>query len=49
MTLINGEQQFEQRWRVEASMQYNPVVTMAQGSATALNVGLVSTDAAYPP
>ena len=49
MTLINGEQQFEQRWRVEVAMQYNPVVTMPQGSATALNVGLVSTDAAYPP
>lgn len=49
MTMINGEQQFEQRWRVEVCMQYNPVVTMPQQSATAAKVGLVNVDAIYPP
>lgn len=30
MPLINGEQQYEQRWRIKAVMQYNPEMTVPQ-------------------
>lgn len=36
--LITGEQQYESRFTLTASMQYNPTVTVPQQSATALNV-----------
>lgn len=47
--LVDGEAQYEQRWRFEAVMQYTPVVSLAQQSAIELNLGVVSVDAAYPP
>ncbi len=31
--LVTGEQQYESRWTLTASMQYNPVVTLPQQSA----------------
>lgn len=34
--LISGEQQYETRWILSAVLQYNPVVTVPQQSATAL-------------
>ena len=36
MPLITGEQQYESRWTLTASMQYNPTVTVPQQSATAV-------------
>lgn len=36
--LITGEEQYESRWTLTASMQYNPVVTVPQDSANALDV-----------
>lgn len=36
--LTTGEQQYESRWTLTASLQYNPVVTVPQQSATVLAV-----------
>lgn len=33
--LITGEQQYESRWTATASLQYNPLITVPQQSATA--------------
>ncbi len=38
--LINGQQQWQSRWTLTVSLQYNPVVEIPQDSATALDVGL---------
>jgi hypothetical protein len=49
MVLIDGEEQYEQRWRVQSALQYNPVITLGQDFATSLSVQLVEVDATYPP
>lgn len=49
MPLVNGEQQYEQRWMTIALLQFNPVVTVPQQSAIALAVELVSVDVEFPP
>ncbi len=49
MPIVDGEANFEQRWMITAHLQYNPILQVAQQSATALNVGLVSVDRVYPP
>lgn len=36
MPLITGEEQYETRWTLTASLQYNPIVTVPQQSATVL-------------
>jgi hypothetical protein len=36
--LITGEQQWESRWTLTASLQYNPIVSLPQQSANALAV-----------
>lgn len=46
---INAEQQFEDRWVIDAVLQANPVVTTPQQFAGAAVVGLISVDAVYPP
>ncbi|AMM14242.1 hypothetical protein AX768_09185 [Burkholderia sp. PAMC 28687] len=48
MTFINGENQFEQRWSIEAVLQYNPITSVPQDFADALNVNIISVDATYP-
>lgn len=45
MALIDGEQQYEQRWIVKAFMQYNGVVTLNQQFFTGVNVTIVDVDA----
>lgn len=47
--LINGEQQYEQRWTFEAHFQINPAATLPQDFARALSVGLINVDVSYPP
>lgn len=42
--LTTGEQQYESRWTLTASMQYNPTVTVPQAFADTL--GIASADAA---
>ena len=49
LPFINGEQQVEMRWSIDAVMQANPVVTTGQDFAGALQVGLLQVDATYPP
>jgi hypothetical protein len=46
---INGENQFEHRWIIDAVIQYNPVTSVPQDFADELNVNIVSVDATYPP
>ena len=48
MALINGEQQYEQRWRVSTYLQYNPSITVTQQSATSIDVGLYPIDVLQP-
>lgn len=47
--LIDGEQQYDQRWRMQMSVQYNPVITVGQDFATSLNAVIKEVDAYYPP
>jgi hypothetical protein len=47
--LVNGEEQYEDRWTVQAILQYNPVTTVAQESATAAEVNAINVDERYPP
>lgn len=46
--LINGEQQYEQRWKLEVMLQINPVVTVAQDFSDALSVNIINVEATYP-
>ena len=46
---INDQQQWENRWVVEALVQANQVVTLPQQFAGAVTVTLLSVDATYPP
>lgn len=48
MPFINGENQFEQRWTIEAVLQYNPITAVPQDFADALEVNIISVDATYP-
>jgi hypothetical protein len=47
--LIDGEAQYTQRWQLNAVMQYNPVVSVAQEFADALTIGLKEVDTTFPP
>lgn len=49
MALVNAEDQYEQRWRVQAALQYNPVTTVAQDFAASLSATIKEVDAFYPP
>lgn len=47
--LIDGEAQYEQRWKLEATLQYNPIISTSQQSAIALNVELAPIDQTFKP
>lgn len=47
--LIDGEEQYEQRWLVTAYLQYDPVVSTPSQFADTLDVTLINVDATYPP
>jgi hypothetical protein len=49
LPLITGEQQFEQRWKLRAVVQYAPVVAVPQQFADQLHVDLIDVDATFPP
>lgn len=38
LPLVNGESQYEERWTFDAVLQFNPVITAPQDSATALSI-----------
>lgn len=47
--LINGEENYEQRYIMTALLQYNPTVTVRQDYADSLGVTLVSVDETFKP
>lgn len=49
MPLIDGEDQYEERWKLTASLQYNPLTTIGQQSALAVDIGLVEIDTTFKP
>ena len=49
MPLVDGEDQYEDRWTITARLQYNPTVTLSQQFADAATVTLIEVDEAYPP
>lgn len=48
-TLINAEQQFENRWTVDFIAQFNPIVTTPMDFAAQLDIGLADVDVTFPP
>jgi hypothetical protein len=49
MPLIDGEAQYEQRWKVTAYMQYNPQITVPQNFGDTFPIGVNSVDVVAPP
>jgi len=47
LPLITGEEQYDERWKLTAFFQFNPVVSVGTQSATSVNVGLVPVDIFY--
>ena len=42
--LIDGEAQYEQRWKLVASLQYNPILSTTQQSMVAVDIAVASID-----
>jgi hypothetical protein len=49
MPYKTGEEQYNRRWTVLASLQYNPVTTLPQQFADAADVEVINVDERYPP
>lgn len=49
MPLVNGEYQFEQRWRFNVNLQYNPTISTPQDFMTQAVVNVINVDSTYPP
>ena len=49
MPLINGEEQYTERWTFELAMQVNPVLTIVQQTANVLTPGVISVERTFPP
>jgi len=47
--LTDAESQYEERWVLTATLQYNPVVTTVQQFADVATATLIDVDEAYPP
>lgn len=47
--MINGEQQYEDRWTLDFIGQYNPVVSTPLDFMDNITVGIVAADLKYPP
>lgn len=47
--LVAGEEQYEERWSLDAHFQYNPTTTALQQYAAVLALGLIDVDVEYPP
>lgn len=48
LPIVNGEEQYEERWTFDVAMQFNPVVSTVQQSANILAVELINIDANFP-
>lgn len=46
--LITGEQQYEQRWKMDFHLQYNPTIQTSQDFAGTLSVTTTNVERAYP-
>lgn len=49
MPLVNGEEEYEQRWMVGGYLQWNPILTTPQEFADTLTLDVVSVDERFPP
>lgn len=49
LPLVNGEEQYEQRWMFKAVLQYNPALSVEQQSANELSVDFISAVRKYAP
>lgn len=49
LPLVTGEHQYEKRWTLEVSLTYKPAVTVAQESATELDIEFIEVDERYKP
>lgn len=49
MPFINGEDQWEDRWVVNAVFDANMIVTAPQQFMDTVNIGLIEVDSTYPP
>jgi hypothetical protein len=49
LPFITGEDQYLERWSVDAVLQFNPSITMPQQFADQLRVDFVEVDTKYPP
>lgn len=47
--LIDGEAQYEQRWKLVASLQYNPILSTTQQSMLGVDIGLAPIDQTFNP
>lgn len=47
--LIDGESQYEQRWKLVASLQYNPIISVVQQSMLAVDIELAPIDQTFKP
>lgn len=47
--LIDGEEQYVERWTFDAVLQVKPTVSVPIQSMTAAQVGLINVDRTYPP
>jgi hypothetical protein len=47
--MINAEEQFQDRWTLDVTLQFNPTVTVPQDFAAQLIIGLAEVDAKFPP
>lgn len=47
--LVDGEEQYVERWRFDSVLQYTPSITVGQQSMIAATVGVISVDATYHP
>ncbi|MGC8517910.1 MAG: phage neck terminator protein [Steroidobacteraceae bacterium] len=49
MPLIDEEQQYEERWSLDARIQYNPVTTIPQTFANSTQISVINVNETYPP
>ena len=47
--LVDGEAQYEQRWKLLASLQYNPILSTTHQSMTAVEIELAPIDQTFKP
>ncbi len=49
MPLTDAEQRYEERWSLDARIQYNPVTTITQAFANSTQITPINVNETYPP